>query len=64
MQFEGQQKLDQGNQDQVNIAVTKQEEAGDEPGEEEGDGSYYEDEHLEDQPMIANYSEMAEQDSL
>ena len=42
MQFEGQQTLDQGDQDQVNIAVTKQEAVGDEPGEDEGDGSYYE----------------------
>ena len=48
MQFEGQQKLDQFNQDQLNIEVTKQGVAGDEQGEEEGDGSYNEDEHMED----------------
>ena len=48
MQFEGQQKLDQVNQDQLNIEVTKQGDNGDEPGEVEGDGSYFEDEHMED----------------
>ena len=48
MQFEGQQKLDQFNQDQLNIEVTKQGDADDEPGEEEGDGNYNEDEHMED----------------